>query len=174
MKSLNRLQAMAIRMPCRRARLALRRHVIDTPPSEQVAHAARAWCAGSGCSPGWAPFERAPDRRSRGRSPSRPPRLAGLLVMQPHGGDAEVDEDLGADAVLPAVDRQAELHVGVDRVAAVVLQLVGLQLVGDPDAPALVAPQVDDHAEAGLGDLGAWPPAAGRRSRSAATRTRRR
>src|SRR5829696_3132611 len=29
-------------------------------------------------------------------------------------GDAEVDEDLGADAVLPVVDGEAELDVGVD------------------------------------------------------------
>ena len=49
-----------------------------------------------------------------------------------------------------------------------VLQLVGLQLVGDPDAPALVAAQVDDHAQAGVGDhaqgglqLGAAVAAAG-------------
>ena len=33
-----------------------------------------------------------------------------------------------------------------------VLQLVGLELVADADAAALVAPQVDDHAEALLGD----------------------
>ena len=63
----------------------------------------------------------------------------------------EVDEDLGADAVLPAVDGQAELEVGVDGVAALVLQGVGPQLVGDADAPALVAPQVDHHAHACLG-----------------------
>ena len=84
--------------------------------------------------------------------PSRPPYLAGLLVMQPHGGDAEVDEDLRADAVLAAVDRQAELDVGVDGVVALVLQVVGADLVADADAAALVAAQVDDDAEALVGD----------------------
>ncbi len=47
---------------------------------------------------------------------------------------------------------QAQLDVGVDGVEAAVLQLVGLQLVGDADPPALVAAQVDDHAQAGFGD----------------------
>ena len=100
--------------------------------------------------------------------PSKPAPLGRVVGQQPHGGDPEVDQDLGPDAVLPAVHRQAQLHVGVDRVQAPVLQLVGLQLVGDPDAPALVAAQVDDRAQAGVGDhahggvqLGAAVAAAG-------------
>src|SRR5437660_213204 len=53
---------------------------------------------------------------------------------------------------LAAVDRQAQLDIGVDRVETAILQLVGLQLVGDPDAPPLVAAQVHHGAETGLGD----------------------
>ena len=45
-----------------------------------------------------------------------------------------------------------ERDVGVDRVVALVLQPVGPHLVADADAPALVAPQVHDHAEALAGD----------------------
>ena len=45
-----------------------------------------------------------------------------------------------------------ELDVRVDRVVALVLQAVGADLVADADAAALVAAQVDDHAEALLGD----------------------
>ena len=44
------------------------------------------------------------------------------------------------------------LEVRVDGVEAVVLEVVGLQLVGDADAAALVAAQVDDDAAARLGD----------------------
>ena len=82
--------------------------------------------------------------------PSRPPRLAGLLVMRRMVVMPEVDEDLGADTVLPAVDRQAQLDVGVDRVEPAVLQLVGLQLVGDADTPSLVAAQVHHRPRARL------------------------
>ena len=71
--------------------------------------------------------------------------------------------------VVAVVDRQAELDVGVDGVEALVLQLVGPQLVGDADAPALVAAQVDDDAGAGRRRSSASPRAAAGRSRSAAS-----
>ena len=60
---------------------------------------------------------------------------------------AEVDEDLRADAVVAQVDRQAELEVGVDGVHALVLQVVGLELVQQADAAALLG-QVEQHAGA--------------------------
>ena len=41
--------------------------------------------------------------------------------------------------------------VGVDGVQAAVLEPVGLELVGDADATTLVAAQVDDDADAGVG-----------------------
>ena len=62
--------------------------------------------------------------------------------------DAEVDEHLRADAVLARVGGEAELHVGLDGVAALVLQRVGADLVAEADAAALVAAQVHDHAPA--------------------------
>src|SRR4051794_39908453 len=73
--------------------------------------------------------------------------LRGVVGQKPHGGDAEIDEDLGADAVLAAVDGEAELEVGVDSVEAPLLQAVGPQLVTDADSPALVPAQVHDHTE---------------------------
>ena len=36
-----------------------------------------------------------------------PPVLGRVVGHQAHGGDAEIDQHLGADAVLAAVDRQA-------------------------------------------------------------------
>ena len=70
--------------------------------------------------------------------------LRGIVRHQPHGGDAEIDEDLRADAVLARVGREPELEVGLDRVAALVLERVRAQLVSEADAAALVAAQVDD------------------------------
>ena len=123
---------------------------------------APAWCAGSGCSRGWAPTRSGTRSTISRPKPSRPPHLAGLLVMS-------------RMVVMPRSTRiwapmpysrlstgRPELHVGVDGVETLVLELVGLQLVGDADPPALVAPQVDDDAEALLGDLGhgalSWSP----------------
>ena len=42
--------------------------------------------------------------------------------------EAQVGEDLRADAVLARVGREAELDVGLHRVEPVLLELVGLQL----------------------------------------------
>ena len=60
---------------------------------------------------------------------------------------AEVDEDLRADAVVAQVDRQAELEVGVDGVEPAVLQLVGVELVEQADPAALLG-EVEQHAAA--------------------------
>ena len=106
--------------------------------------------------------------------PSRPPYFAGLFVISRIVVIAEVDEDLRADAVLARVGREAELLVGLDGVAALVLQRVRAQLVAEADAAALVAAQVDDHALALRRDLLERAVELQRRSRSASSRTRRR
>ena len=72
--------------------------------------------------------------------------LRRVVRHEPHRGDAEVDEDLRADPVLAGVDRQAEVLVRLDGVAALLLQPVGAHLVPEPDAAALVAPEVHDDA----------------------------
>ena len=58
----------------------------------------------------------------------------------------EVDEDLRADAVVAQVDRQAELEVRVDGVEALVLQVVGAQLVQQADPAALLGEVEQDAA----------------------------
>ena len=60
--------------------------------------------------------------------------------------------NLGADAVLAGIDGEAELDVGLHGVAALVLQVVGAELLAEPDAPALVAAQVDHRADSFRGD----------------------
>ena len=56
--------------------------------------------------------------------------LGRVVGHQAHGGDPEIHQDLRADTVLAAVDRQTQLDVGVHRVQTAVLQLVCLELVG--------------------------------------------
>ena len=90
----------------------------------------------------------APARRSRRPYPSSPARLAGLFVSSRMRTDTQVDEDLRAGAVVARVGRQAEVEVGVDRVAPRVLQLVGLQLVQQADPPALMPAHVEHDAAA--------------------------
>src|ERR1700722_1600752 len=74
--------------------------------------------------------------------------FGGVVGHEAHLGHAEVDEDLRADAVLAAVDRQPELEVGVHGVVALLLQVVCAQLVRQPDAAPFVPPEVDHHAGA--------------------------
>src|SRR3954471_20161970 len=82
-----------------------------------------------------------------------PAALRGVVRHEPHRRDPEVDQDLRADAVLTAVDGQPEIDVGVDGVAALVLEPVRAELVADADAAALVAAQVHDDAEPLVVDL---------------------
>src|SRR5687767_1005205 len=72
--------------------------------------------------------------------------LGGIVGHEPHRRDAEVDQDLRADAVLARVGEEAELDVGLHGVAPFVLQAVRPHLVAEPDPPTLVAAQVHEHA----------------------------
>ena len=74
--------------------------------------------------------------------------LGRVVRHETDAGQAEVGEDLGADAVFAAVDGQAQFQVGVDGVESGVLEFVGAQFVGDADASAFVSAEVDDDAVA--------------------------
>src|SRR4051794_10994947 len=66
--------------------------------------------------------------------------------------DAEIAEDLRADAVAAGVDRQTLRGVGVDGVQPLVLQRIGPDLVPEADAPTFMPPQVHDGTAALGGD----------------------
>ena len=106
--------------------------------------------------------------------PSRPARLEGLFVSSRIERTPEVDEDLRPDAVVAGVRREPELHVRLDGVAALLLELVGPQLVREPDRAALVSPDVEHHAATLLARSSPCARRAARRSRIASIRTRRR
>jgi len=59
---------------------------------------------------------------------------------------------LGADAVLAGVHGEAELDVRLDGVVALVLEIVGAELLAQANAAAFVAAEVHEHATAGLLD----------------------
>ena len=76
--------------------------------------------------------------------------LGRIVGQQPHRCDAEIGEHLGTGAVLADVIGQAERQVGVHGVGALVLQLVGAELVQQADPAALVPADVE-HDAATLG-----------------------
>lgn len=81
-----------------------------------------------------------------------PDELGRVVGHQPHRAHADVPQNLGADAVLAGVHGEAKLDVDLDGVVAVVLQVVGAELLAEPDAPAFVAAELYENAAAGLLD----------------------
>src|SRR5687767_11812096 len=73
--------------------------------------------------------------------------LVRIVREQADAPHAEVREDLHADPVLALIRPEAEPLVRLDRVEALVLQLVGAKLVHEPDATALL-PEIQKHAAA--------------------------
>src|SRR5712691_11993597 len=68
-----------------------------------------------------------------------------IVRHQPYLADAEVAKNLGAGAVVADVGGEAELRIGLDRVIALLLKLIGFQFVEQSDSPPLLQ-QVEDHA----------------------------
>ena len=88
-----------------------------------------------------------------GREPEAadPGDLPRVVRQDADRGQPEVGEDLRADAVLARVGLEAELEVGLDRVETLLLELVGAQLVEQPDPAALLG-EVEQDARAFLLD----------------------
>src|SRR6266403_2991565 len=76
-----------------------------------------------------------------------PSDLLRIVGEEAHVADAEIAEDLRTDAVVAQVLPEPELEVGLHGVEPSVLQRVGADLVGEPDATALLM-QIDEHAAA--------------------------
>src|SRR5256885_11146758 len=83
--------------------------------------------------------------------PLQPGPLGRIVGEQPHRANAEVVEDLRAGAVVPGIRRQPQPQVRVHGIHSGVLELVGAQLLQQPDPPALVAADVE-HDAPSLGD----------------------
>src|SRR5690606_27548346 len=73
--------------------------------------------------------------------------LAGVVGEEADGVEPEIEEDLGADPVVAQVRLESEPLVRLDGIQAPVLQVVGLELVAEPDAAPLLL-EVDHGAVA--------------------------
>ena len=69
----------------------------------------------------------------------------GIVRQEPNLREPKVLKHLDADAVVAAVHLMAERHIGLDRVHALILQVVGLDLLDQSDAAAFLG-QIDQHA----------------------------
>ncbi len=77
-------------------------------------------------------------------------RVVGHEADLPH---AEVVDDLGTDAVIAQIHREAEFEVRFDGVETLLLELVGQDFAVQADAAPFVAAHVDDDAFAGFFDM---------------------
>src|SRR3990172_2045388 len=77
--------------------------------------------------------------------------LLGIVCHEPHLSDPEIDKDLRADAIVPQVGLEPELDIRLDRVHALVLELICLELVHQTDTAAFLT-HVEDDALAVLID----------------------
>src|SRR5204863_3772291 len=71
--------------------------------------------------------------------------LLGVVGEDADRAEAEIDEDLRSNPIVAQVRGQPQAQVGLDRVEAFLLQLVGAQLVQQADAAALLG-EVKDHS----------------------------
>ena len=81
----------------------------------------------------------------------KPDDFFGVVGEESNFLEAEVGEDLGADAVFAEVGGVAEFEVGVDGVITLFLEFVGADFGGEADAAAFLA-HVKEDAFAGGGD----------------------
>ena len=79
--------------------------------------------------------------------------LVRVVGQKAHALHPQVPQDLGPDIILPLVGGKAQGQVGLQGVHALLLKSIGLQLVDEADAPALLA-HVQQDAPALLFDLG--------------------
>src|SRR5690606_10322353 len=77
--------------------------------------------------------------------------LGRVIGEQAHTAHVEVGQDFDRRPVFALVGLVAKHQVGVNRVVAFVLEIVGAQLLGKADAAAFLA-QIDHDSPAGLGD----------------------
>ena len=73
--------------------------------------------------------------------------LDGVIGHEAHLTDAELLEYLSTDTIVPLIGSMTEVDIGLDGVHPLLLELVGVDLVHEPDATALLI-EVDDGSTA--------------------------
>src|SRR5579884_40907 len=77
--------------------------------------------------------------------------LHGVVGHKPDLLETQIDHDLRADAIIPQIGLKAEHLVGLHGIGALLLQLIGAQLIDQADAAPLLL-QIDQHAAPLIGD----------------------
>src|SRR5687767_582998 len=93
--------------------------------------------------------------------------LPRVVRQEAHRTDPEIAQNLDADAVVALIRLEAQALVRLHRIEALILELVGANLVRQPDAASLLV-QIEEHTAAFFGD-----PLHGRLELKAAVATRR-
>jgi hypothetical protein len=79
--------------------------------------------------------------------------FARIICHQAHGGHAKIHENLSADTVFTTIDREPEFKIGIDRVSAVLLELIRPDLMAKANASSFVSTQIHEDPFAFFGDL---------------------
>ena len=88
----------------------------------------------------------------RNAQPAEALDLLRVVGQQAYRANPQVPENERSNSIIAPVGLVAQEQVGVYRIVALVLQVVGPQLFRQADAPAFLA-QVDQHAASFSGDL---------------------
>ncbi len=73
------------------------------------------------------------------------------------GADVELAQHLGGRLIDPLIGAEAELQIGLQRIRAGILQLIGAQLVHQADAAAFLR-EIEQHAAALLRRFSSMAP----------------
>ena len=79
--------------------------------------------------------------------------MSGIIGHQTNYVEAQLPKDLRGGPIQPLVGREPQPVIGVDRIETFILQLVGAQLVDQPDPSAFLR-QVKENAATLVGDSG--------------------
>ena len=88
--------------------------------------------------PPWLANQAGSSSRHRQAVALEPDELTRIVRQQTHTPDPELAKNLGADAIVPLVGLESESLVSLDDVVALVLKLVGPDLVGQSDAASFL------------------------------------
>ena len=75
--------------------------------------------------------------------------LPRIVREQPHRADTEIRQDADAETVLALIRAEAKTLVGFDGVVSLILQRVGADLIGQPDAASFLVQVENDAASFG-------------------------
>ena len=68
-----------------------------------------------------------------------PDDLSRVIRHETDPSESQADQDLRTDTIVAQVRFKTQLEIGLDGIAALILELIGLDFIQQPDAPPLLA-----------------------------------